>query len=577
MNTRRDILGGIAASGVASTVIARDAVRNGVPGVRRSDSGPFGFQYFVGIVGNPSAPEIEWSDQELRAICDLGVNMLQLNIAWGGKPAGEVLNLEDLNDTAWATFANRSARATKFGCRSIVQFGIPRALSLEPVQPACILNPEVRADSATMLAQVLERLPHVADVLVYTFDQQAWLCSEYGPCPRCSGLPLHERLSDFLNHLQAAMRHQRADSRLWWKPWELSKGQTETVLTRLEPSNIGLVLNPSTSNEVYPFNDRSFRADLGIKRLVRIASDRGIPVLGEFDHTLYKGLYLIADGFPRLVHEQIQGWRDLDVVGIKEYYGFAPSQFSVNAAMLRACFKHPHASLEQLLASIAAPYGARAVPSMLEAWEGVAQAVEAFPWDITYLIGGMGLDRHNDGSHGWEPKTILNATWNTPIWKSNRRANFMLTEDFKAEPWLFEDAGLRLESAAALYYEAVTALSHALSVAESRQEDIRQQRDDALRTARALRGTSLHLLETLAAQSARLVLNDPQQFEKVRQRLEGLLVKDVDNQRGDAAVSGQLAAFRADPRKWLSGNLKPKAYESTCSIDWSRYVPFQAG
>jgi hypothetical protein len=189
----------------------------------------------------------------------------------------------------------------------------------------------------------------------------------------------------------------------------------------------------------------------------------------------------------------------------------------------------------------------------------------------------MGLDLNNDGSHGWEPKTILNATWNTPIWKSNRRANFMLTEDFKADPWLFEDAGLRLENAAALYFQAAEVFSQALSVAEDRHEDIQRQRDDALRTARALRGTSLHFLETLTAQSARLVRNDPSQFAKVRMRLEDLLVKDVQNQLGVRDVRDQLNDFRADPHGWLATRLKPRAYESTCSIDWARYVPYQAG
>ncbi len=64
-----------------------------------------------------------------------------------------------------------------------------------------------------------------------------------------------------------------------------------------------------------------------------------------------------------------------------------------------------------------------------QAWEYVAQSVEAYPWDTTYLIGPMGLDRGWDGSHDWEPVHIPNATWDTPIWKANRRANFMLTQE----------------------------------------------------------------------------------------------------------------------------------------------------
>ena len=123
-----------------------------------------------------------------------------------------------------------------------------------------------------------------------------------------------------------------------------------------------------------------------------MAHDRGIPVVGEFDHTLYKGLYLIADFFPRMVHDQIQAWREMPgVVGLKEYYGFAPSQFSVNAAMLKECMATPDAPLEELLKRVAAPYGEKAAPIMIEAWEKVARGVESYPWDTTYIIGPFGL------------------------------------------------------------------------------------------------------------------------------------------------------------------------------------------
>ena len=123
------------------------------------------------------------------------------------------------------------------------------------------------------------------------------------------------------------------------------------------------MLNPSTSNEVYPFNDRSFKSDLGVKRFVRMARERDIPVLGEFDHTLYKPLYQMEDFFPRLIYEQMTGWKEMEgVVGVKEYYGFAPSTFSVNAAMLKAWMKSPDAPLDALLREIAAPYGPKAAP-----------------------------------------------------------------------------------------------------------------------------------------------------------------------------------------------------------------------
>ncbi len=535
-----------------------------------------GYQYFVGIVGNPSVTDISWSDEQLEQIKALGVNMVQLSIAWGGKPANEVLNLEDLDAEQRGKFAFRIQQAEKHGLKTLAHFGIPRMVNYSPVRPACVLDSAVQEKYRQLLTDFMTSFPEVNDVLVYTFDQQAWLCSEFGPCPRCSGIPLDDRVPDFLNLLNETMQKCRPTARLWWKPWELSKGQVVAILDKVNPAHFGLVLNPSTSNEVYPFNDRSFKSDLGVKRLVQMAKERGIPVLGEFDHTLYKPLYLIEDFFPRLIYEQMLGWKEMEgVVGVKEYYGFAPSTFSVNAAMLKAWMKAPNAPLDTLLQEIAAPYGPEAAPILMQAWEYVAQSVEAYPWDTTYLIGPMGLDRPWDGSHDWEPVTIASATWDTPIWKANRRGNFMLTEEPKAHPWLFEDAGLRLEDSAALGFKAVGLFDQAIAAGGGQVDDIRVQRDVVWKTARSLRAKSLHFLLTLASQDARMVQNDERQFALVSKRLEALLKRDVENQGGHAAVTQKLADFQRDPRAWLRVNFNPRDYETKTTLDWSKWVPRQ--
>lgn len=537
---------------------------------------PGGFQYFVGIVGNPSAPDISWSDEELEQIKALGVNMVQLSIAWGGKPANEVLNLEDLDKEQREKFAFRIKQAKKHGLKTIAQFGIPRMINYSPVQPACILDPAVQKKYQELLADFMTSFPEVDDVMVYTFDQRAWLCSEFGPCPRCTGVPLDERVPGFLNMLNETMQKCRPNTRLWWKPWELSRGQVVTILGKVKPAGFGLALNPSTSNEVYPFNDRSFKSDLGVKRFVQLAKEHGIPVLGEFDHTFYKPLYLIEDFFPRLIYEQMNCWKEMPgVVGVKEYYGFSPSVFSVNAAMLKAWMKAPSASLETLLNEIAAPYGPQAAPLLQQAWEYTAQSVEAYPWDTTYLIGPIGLDRHWDGSHDWDPVHIISTSWDTPIWKANRRGNFMLTDEPKAHPWLFEDAGLRLEDAAALGFKAVGFYDQAMAAGGPKVDDIRIQREVVWKTSRSLRAKSLHYLMTLAAQDARTVQNDEKQFPIVAKRLEVLLKKDVENQAGNAAVAQKLAEFQRDPKAWIGKNLNPLDYETRTTIDWSKWVPRQ--
>ncbi len=70
--------------------------------------------------------------------------MVQLSIAWGGKPANEVLNLEDLDADQRAKFAFRIKQAKKHGLKTIAQFGIPRMINYSPVQPACIMDPAVQ-------------------------------------------------------------------------------------------------------------------------------------------------------------------------------------------------------------------------------------------------------------------------------------------------------------------------------------------------------------------------------------------------------------------------------------------------
>jgi len=260
---------------------------------------------------------------------------------------------------------------------------------------------------------------------------------------------------------------------------------------------------------------------------------------------------------------------------VKEYYGFAPSVFSVNAAMLRAWMKSPSASLDELLNEIAAPYGAATAPLLKQAWEYTAQSVEAYPWDTTYLIGPIGLDRHWDGSHDWDPVHIISTSWDTPIWKANRRGNFMLTDEPKAHPWLFEDCGLRLEDAAALGFKAVGFYDQALAAGGPKVDDIRTQREVAWKTSRSLRAKSLHFLMTLAAQNARTVQNDERQFPIVAKRLEVLLKKDVENQGGNAAVAQKLAEFQSDPGAWLGKNFNPRDYETRTTIDWSKWIPRQ--
>jgi hypothetical protein len=209
---------------------------------------------------------------------------------------------------------------------------------------------------------------------------------------------------------------------------------------------------------------------------------------------------------------------------------------------------------------------------MLDAWEKIARGTEAFPWDVTPSF--IGFSKNDNGSHPWDPISISNCTWSTPAWKTNRRANFMLADETKAHPWLFEDMGLQLEDAAELLYEAVNSFDKAIASGSTKIEDIKAQRESISKIACAVRGKSLYILETLAAQDARLVGNDEKQWSLVIKRLENLLEKDVENQEHTSEVTDKLEQFQKDPKSWLNSNLNPIAYESKCNIDWNVYVPY---
>ena len=185
-----------------------------------SKNGRAGFEYFIGIVGSPSViTDIKWDDKQLEDLKSLGVNMLQLSIAWGGKPGNEVINLEDLDAEQIAKWKFRIKQAEKHGFKTIAHFGIPRMLNYNPVKPACILEPAIREKYVELIKKFMTTFPEVNDMLVYTYDQNAWICSEFGPCPHCTGIPISDRLPGFINLLKKTMLDCRPNTlaRLWWK------------------------------------------------------------------------------------------------------------------------------------------------------------------------------------------------------------------------------------------------------------------------------------------------------------------------------------------------------------------------
>ena len=101
------------------------------------------FTYAIGIVGHPTTPDVAWSDDQLGLLKDIGLNTLQLSIAWAWRPAGEVLNLENLVDPALAAeWHRRIAQAQRFGFRTLAHFGLPMGPQTDAT--TCIRDPQVR-------------------------------------------------------------------------------------------------------------------------------------------------------------------------------------------------------------------------------------------------------------------------------------------------------------------------------------------------------------------------------------------------------------------------------------------------
>ena len=448
------------------------------------------FRQVIGIVGHPSHPSVSWSDKRLKSLKDIGLNTLQLSIAWSSKPENEVLNMEDLDNAETAAiYKSRVERAHNFGLHALAHFGIPKVQSYDmDATDRCIMDPQV-VDNYRKRLEVFFREYDADDVMIYTYDQLAWLCSEFGNCPRCKGIPLHERLVPFLESLVEAIQQGKPGARLWWEPWELSEGQIIEMVERIKPEYFGIMMHNSIA-EVYFVNT----TDLAFRNIARLAGSRGIPFVGE-GHFGGAGDDIITINHmpcPRLVFQELDAMRNTKgLTGVKEYYGFEPDHFAVNIEMFKSYLISPDKKLEELLEPMAASYGG-ASEILLEAWEAAAQGMELFPFNASWWLRQL-----VDEPKMQEYKKLPTADWMTPSWKANRRGYYIVTDESRQHPWLLEDVGLRACAAARRYSKAVDLLKQAEGMS-NKSEDIKLQRFDLTRLMQA----SLRFGESMLAHRA---------------------------------------------------------------------------
>jgi hypothetical protein len=543
-------------------------------------AGNHAYHFKVALLGNPSG-YVEWTDERLKALRDAGFNAIQLNIAWLSRPNDEALNLRDVvtlpgDKEATRTAARRkellarNEMARRHGFRTLFHFGTPymwqnpETGEVKVQSPEAFnsnppffdsLNPKIVEREVALLREFRKAFPDVDDILIYTYDQDAWQASEFSHSKLSRGVPLHKRLPGYINAIHAEWRRGRAKDDvniLWWEPWELSAGQVFKCIPDLPRDNFGMMLHNNIA-EV----QLSRPVDVWFRNTARMCMRLGIPVVAEgFFGSANEEIQPLSMPSPRLVDEELRAVASVDgVVGVKEYFGVVPDIGDLNLAMFTERVANPDAEPGELLKKITSRFGAQQ-QDMLRLLESLADALQFFPWDASWyarLAGTANID------HGWQGAAIRGQQVETPSWESTRRSHFMKTDDAQPHPFLLEDVQLRCEM-------AVHHLDEALAIAKK----VGPQLSGADRAAleqitthtetfrRVVRSYALHIRESNVAMMLRgdLESSRPLSAHLVAE-MKQLLADDVDNQGGKGKVVEMQALFDKDPAAFVKQQLLP--------------------
>lgn len=438
------------------------------------------FDHRVAILGVPNSTErkfnvsVAWNDDNVGRLKALGFNTIQINVAWGSRPGDEPLNLEDVVELPSELRAehpqpvplrsdparrgerrralyDRIELCKQAGLRTIFHYGAPYNAHARygDGPPNCISNEREVERNALLLDVFASEFPGVDDILVYTYDQDAWLCSEFGPCSRCLGVPLHERLTPFLERLAATWHKAHPDGQLWWEPWELSAGQALKCVESVSTEAFGLALHSNIAEVM-----STLTVDRWLKNTCELALRRAIPVIVEY---FLGGASEELEPYVHLSHPLVtlRGLRSIaavpGVVGIKEYYGLAPDREDPNLRMTSLFFSKPEVADDEALLLVAEPYG-KASGEMVHFWQETSSGMEFFPWDTSWYIREIGRSRID---HSLSAAMLRGQQAHTPSWFSTRRAIFMKTDNQQPDPWMLEDVQLRCQLAADRWNEAL--------------------------------------------------------------------------------------------------------------------------
>ncbi len=508
--------------------------------------------YKIGILGCPAEPDIRWTAENIERLKTLGFNALQLAIAWGYRPADEPLNLEDLVEippdrqeklaqpvplrcdpsrhrfeVRRSDFRHRIALCRAAGVRTVFNFGAPfnAHVTYGDTPPNCLLDNRTPSRYVELIRLFADQFPGVDDLLLYTYDQDAWLCGEFGDCPRCAGIPLHRRVTAFVNQLAEAWRRQRPEGRLWWEPWELSAGQVFQSVRLLNPDTVGLALHSNVAEVM-----ATQPVDHWLQVVTRSARKVRLPVIVE--HVLGNGneelgAYLHI-ACPQVLLRALRAIAALPIDGIKEYYGLLPQGNDSNLKLTSIVLGNPQLSDAEVLEQLAMPYGAAAM-KMMEFWDAVSEAMDLFPWAATWFM--REFSRCNP-SHGMGAAFLRGQQAHTPSWESSRRSIFMKTDDLQPAPWMLEDVQLQCELSAE---RAAIALELGKGLLDTIPASYRTEFELGLSECHELRRRILsyayHIRETnLAMLMRKYQQNGEESPEHLREELLSILAADQKNQ-----------------------------------------------
>lgn len=538
-------------------------------------------EYKVGILGAPDYPGLEWNDANMQRMKDLGFNTLQLNIAWGYRPNDEALNLEDVvslpqrfklpidldSENTLRTpekielrsekLKHRIALCKKYGLRTMFHFGAP-FVGYPPKEPLsqCVADTLTINRYITLIKNFNKEFPGVDDLLCYTYDQNAWLCSEFGPCPRCHGVPVAERVSKFINILAQTWKKINPKGKFWWEPWELSAGETYAAMDLLDSSSVGMSIHSNIAEVQI-----AFPADRWFKNVLIKAKDRNIPVLAEL---FTGGLTEEVEPYTYITCPlaTLKALRAVNsagkLKGIKEYYGNVPDREDPNLRMTGIFFHNPDITDDEALAELSKPYKEAAEGIKLY-WKLSSQAIEFYPWEVSWFAREAG---RSDPHHLMTAAILKGASTETPSWQSSRRSVFMRTDE-KEEPnfWMREDIQLEFEQSATKAREAIQAGNSIKNevpekfrmVLDSSIEELGEFRIRVLAYAYHLRETNLANLIRSSIEMGLPVKNRMKNIEE----LKSVLLKDQANQGYAEPVSSAIKLLNEDPNRFLNTYFLP--------------------